>query len=209
MPIAVVLTSEPRAEVDQVWQALTTGAGMLWTALRALALGCVISADVQILVSREQMAGVLGERGAREAGLASHFGATSSCPFAALAASRSVLVKGAHPVNANAFLITSTNLVVEPGIVLCVLLGRRFTLGNVLLGPVMILDACPLAWLRFPDRLAEDGRRHADAARKAEGMEMEQGGWRAFGGRSSPSARAGAASPAPASWNGGWFGRRS
>src|SRR3546814_18414156 len=70
------------------------------------------------------MARTLGERSVKQAGLASFFGfVSSSCSFAALAASRSVLVKGAHPANALAFLISSTNLVLELGTVLRVLLS--------------------------------------------------------------------------------------
>src|SRR3546814_3052600 len=71
---------------------------------------------------------------------------SSSCSFAALAASRSVLVKGAHPVNALSFLIASTNLVLELGIVLWVLLGWKFTLGNILLGLIMVAYAYALTW---------------------------------------------------------------
>ena len=86
------------------------------------------------------MAEALGERGAKEAGIAGFFGyISSSCSFAALAASRSVLVKGAHPMNSIAFLIASTNLVIELGIVLWVLLGWKFTLANFLLGLIMML----------------------------------------------------------------------
>src|SRR3546814_1721599 len=105
--------------MEQALDALLTGAGMLWKALWALIFGYIISAGIQVLVTREQMANVLGERGPTKAGLASFFGfVSSSCSFAALAASRSVLVKGAHPVNALSFLIASTNLVLELGIVL-------------------------------------------------------------------------------------------
>jgi len=168
--------------MDQVLDALQTGAGMLWKALWALIFGYIISAGIQVLVTREQMAKTLGERGAKQAGLAAFFGfISSSCSFAALAASRSVLVKGAHPVNPLAFLITSTNLVIELGIVLWVLLGWRFTLGNILLGLVMIVYAYALTRLWFPDSLAEEGKRHAEEAQKSEGMEMDggmQGSWR-------------------------------
>src|SRR3546814_15555778 len=91
------------------------------------------------------MANVLGERGPTKAGLASFFGfVSSSCSFAALAASRSVLVKGAHPVNALSFLIASTNLVLELGIVLWVLLGWKFKLGNTLLGLILVAYAYAL-----------------------------------------------------------------
>ena len=167
--------------MDQVIEALQTGAGMLWKALWALIFGYIISAAIQVLVTREQMAKVLGERGAKEAGLAGFFGfISSSCSFAALAASRSVFIKGAHPVNALAFLIASTNLVIELGIVLWVLIGWRFTLANILLGIIMIAYAYLLTRFWFPDKLAEDAKGHAEQAQKDEGVEMEMGGgdWR-------------------------------
>ncbi|HYH21403.1 MAG TPA: permease [Azospirillum sp.] len=168
--------------MDQVWQALLTGAGMLWQALWALIFGYLISAGIQVLVSREQMGHALGERGARQAGLAMVFGfISSSCSFAALAASRSVLVKGAHPVNSLAFLISSTNLVIELGIVLWVLLGWKFTLANFLLGFIMVVYAYLLTALWFPMGLAEGGKRHAEQAQKQDGMDMEhgmRGSWR-------------------------------
>lgn len=149
---------------------------MLWKALWALIFGYIISAGIQILVTHEQMAKVLGERGPKQAGLASFFGfVSSSCSFAALAASRSVLVKGAHPMNALAFLIASTNLVLELGIVLWVLLGWKFTLGNILLGLIMVVYAYGLTRLWFPKGLADQGKRHAEQAQKADGMEMEHG----------------------------------
>src|SRR3546814_688886 len=138
--------------------------------------GDLISAGIQVLVTSEQMVNVLGERGPTKAGLASFFGfVSSSCSFAALAASRSVLVKGAHPVNALSFLIASTNLVLELGIVLWVLLGWKFTLGNILLGLIMVAYAYALTWLWFPHGLADQGKRHAEQAQRAEGMEMEHG----------------------------------
>lgn len=162
--------------MDQVLDAVLTGAGMLWKALWALIFGYTISAGIQVLVTREQMARVLGDRGARQAGLAAFFGfVSSSCSFAALAASRSVLVKGAHPANGLAFLISSTNLVLELGIVLWVLLGWWFTLGNILLGLVMVLYAYLLTGFWFPHRLADGAKRNAERAQQSEGMDMEQG----------------------------------
>src|SRR5680860_1311430 len=118
--------------MDQVIEALLTSAGLLWIILWALVLGYTISAGIQVLVTREQMARVLGKRGPKKAGLAGFFGfVSSSCSFAALAASRTVLVKGAHPVNALVFLIASTNLVIELGIILLILLGWHFFIGNI------------------------------------------------------------------------------
>ncbi|MXP65295.1 transporter, partial [Roseomonas sp. M0104] len=59
--------------MEQVVDALLTGAGMLWKALWALIFGYVISAGIQVTVSREQMARALGDRGVRQAALASLF----------------------------------------------------------------------------------------------------------------------------------------
>lgn len=168
--------------MDQVLEAVRTSAGMLWKALWALIFGYTISAGIQVLVTRQQMARALGERGAREASLAGFFGfISSSCSFAALAASRAVLVKGSHPTNAIAFLIASTNLVLELGIVLWVLVGWRFTLGNFLLGTAMIFYAYLLTRWLFPARLAEQARDRAAEAEAEGGMDIEtgvEGSWR-------------------------------
>lgn len=168
--------------MEQIWEALYTAGGMFWKALWALIFGYAISAGIQVLVTREQMGKLLGERGGREAGLAGFFGfISSSCSFEALAASRSVFVKGAHSTNALAFLIASTNLVIELGIVLWVLVGWRFTLGNILLGLLMMLYAYGLTSLWFPDHLAQEAKDHAERAQQEEGMEAEndmKGTWR-------------------------------
>jgi hypothetical protein len=162
--------------MEDIGQALYMAAGMLWKALWALIFGYVISAGIQAVVTRSQMARTLGRRGPREGGLATLFGfISSSCSFAALAASRSVWVKGAHPLNAIAFLIASTNLVIELGIVLWVLLGWKFMLGNFLLGLLMILYAAALTRLWFPHRLAETGRAHAEAGMDADAAAPEDG----------------------------------
>lgn len=150
-------------------EALLTGAGMLWKALWALIFGYLISAGIQVIVTREQMASTLGSRGLRQMGLAGLFGfISSSCSFAALAASRSVLVKGAHPANAQSFLIASTNLVIELGIVLWVLVGWRFTLANFILGLLMLVFAYLISWVWHPAGLAEAAKTHAKAAQEAE-----------------------------------------
>ncbi len=162
--------------MEQVAEALGTGAGMLWKALWALIFGYIISAGIQVVVTREQMGRLLGERGIKEASLAGLFGfISSSCSFAALAASRSVFVKGAHPANALAFLIASTNLVIELGIVLWVLVGWRFTLGNIVLGVLMLVYAYALTRFWLPKSLTREGKKHARKAQKSEGMGMQHG----------------------------------
>lgn len=160
---------------EQILEALRTSAGMLWKALWALVFGYLISAAIQVLVTRAQMARALGERGAKRAALAGFFGfVSSSCSFAALAASRSVLVKGAHPANALAFLIASTNLVIELGLVLLVLLTWHFFVGNLLLGVFMIAYAYVLTRLWLPEALAKRARAHAERQLEEAGGEMGQ-----------------------------------
>ncbi|MEZ4409319.1 MAG: permease [Polyangiales bacterium] len=168
--------------MHQLGEALLTGAGMLWKALWGLIFGYLISACIQVLVTRKQMAKAMGERGAKPAGLATFFGfVSSSCSFAALAASRSVFVKGAHPANALAFLVASTNLVIELGIVLWLLVGWRFTLGNVALGLFMVLYAYALTAVWMPKGLTEAAKKHAEATQEREGLKEDddpKGSWR-------------------------------
>lgn len=121
----------------------------------------MLSAILQVVVTREQMSRLLGERGVRQAGLSTFFGfVSSSCSFASLAATRTLLSKGAHAANAIAFMIATTNLVIELGIVLWLLIGWKFVVANFLLGLVMIAYFYPLSYLLRP-QLTERGRENA------------------------------------------------
>mgnify|MGYP002623884818 FL=1 len=156
--------------MEQVLLALQTAAGMLWKAFWALVFGYIVSAAIQVMISRKQMGRALGERGIERIALAGFLGTvSSSCSFAALATSRSVLVKGAHPVNAVAFLVASTNLVVELGVVLFVLLGWEFFVGNLLLGVLIIVYVYLLTACWFPGKLAKIAREHAGRTQEADG----------------------------------------
>jgi uncharacterized protein len=64
--------------MEQIWEALYTAGGMFWKALWALIFGYTVSAGIQVLVTREQMTNVLGERGVKQAALAAFFGFVSS-----------------------------------------------------------------------------------------------------------------------------------
>jgi uncharacterized membrane protein YraQ (UPF0718 family) len=81
-----------------------------------------------------------------------------------------------------AFLIASTNLVIELGIVLWVLLGWHFFLANILLGLLMITYAYALTRLWVPARLAGQAREHAEQQQAAEQADEETSaeelGWR-------------------------------
>jgi YHS domain-containing protein/uncharacterized membrane protein YraQ (UPF0718 family) len=63
---------------------------------------------------------------------------SSSCSYAASAMSKSLFAKGADFTASMVFMIASTNLVVELGIVILVLLGWQFTVAEFIGGPIMI-----------------------------------------------------------------------
>jgi len=168
--------------LNQIIQAFITAARILWKSFWALVFGYTVSAAIQVVVTRSQMARTLGKRSWKRATLAGFFGFISSCSFAAIAASRSVLVKGVHPINAIAFLIASTNLVIELGIVLWVLLGWKFLVGNFLLGILMIVYAYIISRFWFPKKLANNARQHAQQRQEGEEMmnraELPNKSWR-------------------------------
>jgi uncharacterized membrane protein YraQ (UPF0718 family) len=140
-------------------------AGMAWQVAWSLVLGFTLSGAVQALVSKERMQALLGRDGIREIALATGFGAaSSSCSYAAAAMSKTLFKKGAALVPSLAFLFSSTNLVIELGIVLWLLLGWQFTLAEWIGGLVLIAIMTLLVRLTYPKQLVEEARRHVDAA---------------------------------------------
>jgi len=125
--------------VVAVGHALGVAFSMFWEVLWPLALGFVLSAVVQSVVSRRAVAGALGRPGARGVVLACGFGAaSSSCSYAAVAVGRSLFRKGAAFSNAILFEFASTNLVFELGLVLLVLLGWQFLAAELAGGLLMV-----------------------------------------------------------------------
>src|SRR3978361_911979 len=107
-----------------LWRSLTDGAGMFWETLWALVLGFGLSGAVQAFVPKEQMERVMGDHGPAAVTRASFFGmVSSSCSYAATAMAKSLFQKGADFTTAMVFMFASTNLVVELGIVLLILMG--------------------------------------------------------------------------------------
>jgi uncharacterized membrane protein YraQ (UPF0718 family)/YHS domain-containing protein len=132
---------------------------MFWATLWALILGFGISGAVQAFVPRVEMQRVLGRRGPREIGRAAVFGAaSSSCSYAASAMAKTLFQRGADFVSSMVFMFASTNLVIELGIVIWVLLGWQFALGEFVGGMIMIVLFWGLARLVL-------NRRELDAAR--------------------------------------------
>ncbi len=132
---------------------------MFWATLWALILGFGISGAVQAFVPRVSMERVLGRRGPREIGRATLFGAaSSSCSYAASAMAKTLFQRGADFVSSMVFMFASTNLVIELGIVIWVLLGWQFALGEFVGGVIMIVLFSWLARLVIKRREIEAAR---------------------------------------------------
>jgi len=112
---------------------------MFWATLWALILGFTLSGAVQAFVPKEQMQRVMGDHHARSVARASGLGmVSSSCSYAATAMAKSLFQKGADFTTAMIFMFASTNLVIELGIVLVVLMGWQFAAAEFVGGPIMI-----------------------------------------------------------------------
>jgi uncharacterized protein len=149
--------------VDAITDALSFAFGMTWQVLWALVLGFALSGAVQALVSKERMRSLLPDDSPRTLAVATGLGAaSSSCSYASVALARSLFRKGADFTAAIAFEIASTNLVIELGIILAVLIGWQFTAGEFIGGPIMIALIAVLFRRFLSRRLVEEAREHAD-----------------------------------------------
>ena len=142
---------------------LTMAATMAWEILWALILGFWLSAFIQAVVSKEEMSRLLPDDSPRTIALACGLGAaSSSCSYAAVALSRSMFRKGANFTAAMAFQFASTNLVLELGILLAVLMGWQFTLAEFTGGPIMIVILVLLMKVFVTPKLVEAARAQAE-----------------------------------------------
>ncbi|MBP2703903.1 permease [Microbispora sp. RL4-1S] len=149
--------------MNWLWHALAMAGTMGWKILWALILGFALSAIVQAVVRRDAVTGLLGDDSPRALAAATGLGmASSSCSYAAVALARTLFRKGASFTAAMAFEIASTNLVVELGILLALLMGWRFTLAEFVGGPIMILLLAVLFRIFLRRRLIEQAREQAE-----------------------------------------------
>jgi uncharacterized membrane protein YraQ (UPF0718 family) len=149
--------------LGQLGRALSMSAAMTWEILWALILGFTLSAVVRAVVRREDIARALGEDTPKALGTATLLGAaSSSCSYAAVALARSLFRKGANFTVAMAFEIASTNLVIELGIIIWLLLGWQFTLAEFVGGIVMIVLVAVMMRLFVRPSLVAEARRQAD-----------------------------------------------
>ncbi len=151
------------AVLSELGDALSFAFGMFWEILWALILGFALSGVVQAVVSKREMRRLLPDDSPRSLARATVLGAaSSSCSYAAVALARSLFRKGADFTAAMAFEFASTNLVIELGIILALLMGWRFTLAEFVGGPLMIV-LLALVFRFFLSRgLVEQARVQAD-----------------------------------------------
>jgi uncharacterized protein len=151
--------------LDTIWEGISNALLMAWTVWWALVFGFAISAIVQAWVPRERVERTLGGRGARPVALATGLGAaSSSCSYAAVAIAKSLFAKGASAASALAFQFASTNLVVELGAVIWILIGWRFALAEFVGGLLLIVTMTALLRLFVSRRVEREAREHAQAA---------------------------------------------
>jgi uncharacterized membrane protein YraQ (UPF0718 family) len=149
--------------IGAVLRALAISFAMTWEILWALILGFTLSAVVQAVVSKGQMSRLLPDDSPRSLGLATLLGAaSSSCSYAAVALARSLFQKGANFTAAMTFEIASTNLVIELGIILVILMGWQFAAAEFVGGPIMILLLALLFRSFLKDRWVTDAQRQAE-----------------------------------------------
>jgi uncharacterized protein len=175
--------------MSHVWAALGMAGSMGWEILWALILGFLLSAIVQAVVRRSTVVRLLGDHRPRSLAVATGLGvASSSCSYAAVALARSLFRKGADFTAAMAFEIASTNLVVELGVILALLLGWQFTAAEFVGGPIMIVLLAVLFRMFVSRKLVARAREQADrgVAGSMEGhaaMDMSAPGEGSFGRR--------------------------
>jgi uncharacterized protein len=158
---------------------------MFWGTFWALVLGFTLSGVVQAFVSKRRMRRVMGDRKFPSVARASGFGmVSSSCSYAATAMAKSLFQKGADFTTAMIFMFASTNLVLELGVVLLVLMGWQFALAEFVGGPIMIAGLALFGGFVFTPKLVNAARarlNHGEATSEDEdehsGSITSRAGW--------------------------------
>jgi hypothetical protein len=148
-----------------IGRSLREGFFMFWETLWPLVLGFGLAGAVQAFVSRDAMRRRLGDHRAPAVLRASGYGmVSSSCSYAASSMAKSLFVKGADFVASMVFMFASTNLVLELGIVLVVLMGWQFAVSEFVGGSIMIFLLATLGALWLRGRLVVQARERLEAA---------------------------------------------
>ncbi len=151
-------------DIWQTWgEAAKTALGFFWKSGWAFVLGYAISAMIQAFVPKDKLTRRMGQADAQSVTISTVFGSiSSSCSFAALAAARSLLAKGAHFVATVAFMFASTNLVIELGILIFIFLGWQYLLAELIGGLILIAISSTLIKLTYPQDWIDAARNRAE-----------------------------------------------
>ena len=179
--------------LDAIGHALAVAGSMTWQITWSLILGFTLSAVVQAVIRRQTITRLLGDDKPKALAVAAGLGAaSSSCSYAAVALARALFRRGASFTAAMVFEIASTNLVIELGIIMALLLSWQFTLAEFAGGPIMIVLVAVAFRLFVRQRLIDAAREQADRglAGSMEGhaamdMSIQSSGsfWRRLGSR--------------------------
>lgn len=158
--------------LNQWGEAAYITTGFFWMALWAFILGYIISGMIQVFVTEKRMQKTMGKNESKSVLLGTFFGfISSSCSFAALASTKSIFKKGASFVSSIAFLLASTNLVIELGIIIAIFLGWQFVVGEYIGGIILILICWLLIRIINPKKLIEKARKNLKNQGDDEGMD--------------------------------------
>lgn len=134
----------------------------------ALILGFTLSGAVQAFVSRKAMKEQLGDDSFKSIGKASFFGmVSSSCSYSASALAKSLFSKGANFTASMVFMFAATNLVIELGLVLWVLMGWQFAAAEFIGGAIMILLLKLLIPVLIPEHMIAASRENIEMDKQA------------------------------------------
>jgi YHS domain-containing protein/uncharacterized membrane protein YraQ (UPF0718 family) len=154
---------------------LLDAVSMFWQTLWALFLGFALSGAVQAFVSRGRMQRMLGDHRPATIAKSTFWGmVSSSCSYAASALAKTLFRRGADFTTSLVFMIASTNLVVELGLVLWLLLGWQFALAEFVGGAIMIALIGVIGPRVLGGAIADEAHRHL--------AQSEGGARRAAGG---------------------------
>ncbi len=149
--------------LSNIGHALWMAFAMFWEILWALILGFLLSAIVQAVVSKAEMSRLLPDDSPKTLLKAMGLGAaSSSCSYAAVALARSIFRKGANFTAAMVFELASTNLVIELGIIMIVLMGWQFALAEFAGAPVMVAILVMLFRMFLTPKMVDEARAQAE-----------------------------------------------
>ncbi|KJG02410.1 permease [Photobacterium angustum] len=134
---------------------------MSWQIFWPLAFGLILSSFIRNLLPVDTVVKHLGKTDVKSLSFTTLLGMmSSSCSYAAASLSHTLLAKKATIANAMAFLVSSTNLIVEMFIVLVALMGWTFLWGEVIGGLILIATVGFLFSRFYPKDVEQELRQH-------------------------------------------------